>query len=149
MATIASAGDPIRFGGCPGATAARERTDAGRRAASGRCGCWRCFSGGHRRSHRSYRSYLHIDELLSLQQIRCFCAALELGSFTAAAEALRVLGVFVVLVLGPERAELLDDMRIVESVRGPCDPIAGRSTDAFVVAAARDTLRACRLRRWI
>ena len=29
-------------------------------------------------------------ELLSLQQIRCFCATLELGSFTAAAEALRV-----------------------------------------------------------
>jgi DNA-binding transcriptional LysR family regulator len=29
-------------------------------------------------------------ELLSLQQIRCFCAALELGSITAAAEALRV-----------------------------------------------------------
>jgi len=29
-------------------------------------------------------------ELLSLQQIRCFCAAHELGSFTAAAEALRV-----------------------------------------------------------
>ena len=29
-------------------------------------------------------------ELLSLQQIRCFCAALELGSFTTAAEALRV-----------------------------------------------------------
>src|ERR687896_1661817 len=29
-------------------------------------------------------------ELLSLQQIRCFCGALELGSFTAAAEALRV-----------------------------------------------------------
>ncbi len=29
-------------------------------------------------------------ELLSLQQIRCFCAALDLGSFTAAAEALRV-----------------------------------------------------------
>ena len=29
-------------------------------------------------------------ELLSLQQIRCFCAAFELGSFTAAAEALRV-----------------------------------------------------------
>jgi DNA-binding transcriptional LysR family regulator len=29
-------------------------------------------------------------ELLSLQQIRCFCAALELGSFTAAAESLRV-----------------------------------------------------------
>ncbi len=29
-------------------------------------------------------------ELLSLQQIRCFCAALELGSFTAAASALRV-----------------------------------------------------------
>src|SRR5918999_2094852 len=29
-------------------------------------------------------------ELLSLQQIRCFCAALELGSFTAAADALRV-----------------------------------------------------------
>jgi DNA-binding transcriptional LysR family regulator len=29
-------------------------------------------------------------ELLSLQQIRCFCAAIELGSFSAAAEALRV-----------------------------------------------------------
>jgi DNA-binding transcriptional LysR family regulator len=29
-------------------------------------------------------------ELLSLQQIRCFCAAVELGSFTAAADALRV-----------------------------------------------------------
>jgi DNA-binding transcriptional LysR family regulator len=29
-------------------------------------------------------------ELLSLQQIRCFCAAFELGSFTAAAESLRV-----------------------------------------------------------
>ena len=28
--------------------------------------------------------------LLSLQQLRCFCAALELGSFTAAADALRV-----------------------------------------------------------
>jgi DNA-binding transcriptional LysR family regulator len=29
-------------------------------------------------------------ELLSLQQVRCVCAALELGSFTAAAEALRI-----------------------------------------------------------
>ena len=29
-------------------------------------------------------------ELLSLQQIRCFCAALELGSFSAAADVLRV-----------------------------------------------------------
>jgi DNA-binding transcriptional LysR family regulator len=29
-------------------------------------------------------------ELVSLQQVRCFCAALELGSFTAAADALRV-----------------------------------------------------------
>ncbi len=29
-------------------------------------------------------------ELLSLQQIRCFCAAFELGSFTAAADLLRV-----------------------------------------------------------
>ena len=29
-------------------------------------------------------------ELLSLQQLRCFCAAVELGSFTAAAEVLRV-----------------------------------------------------------
>ena len=29
-------------------------------------------------------------ELLSLQQIRCFCAAVELGSFSAAADALRV-----------------------------------------------------------
>ena len=29
-------------------------------------------------------------ELVSLQQIRCFCAAIELGSFSAAADALRV-----------------------------------------------------------
>ena len=29
-------------------------------------------------------------ELLSLQQVRCFCATLELGSFSAAADALRV-----------------------------------------------------------
>jgi DNA-binding transcriptional LysR family regulator len=29
-------------------------------------------------------------ELLTLQQIRCFCAAMDLGSFSAAAEALRV-----------------------------------------------------------
>jgi DNA-binding transcriptional LysR family regulator len=29
-------------------------------------------------------------ELLTLQQVRCFCAAMELGSFSAAAEALRV-----------------------------------------------------------
>jgi DNA-binding transcriptional LysR family regulator len=29
-------------------------------------------------------------ELVSLQQLRCFCAAVELGSFSAAAEALRV-----------------------------------------------------------
>jgi DNA-binding transcriptional LysR family regulator len=29
-------------------------------------------------------------ELLSLQQVRCFCAALELGSFTAASRALRI-----------------------------------------------------------
>ena len=29
-------------------------------------------------------------ELVTLQQLRCFCAAVELGSFTAAAEALRV-----------------------------------------------------------
>ncbi len=29
-------------------------------------------------------------ELLSMQQVRCFCATLELGSFSAAAEALRV-----------------------------------------------------------
>jgi len=29
-------------------------------------------------------------ELLSLQQVRCFCATVELGSFSAAAEALRV-----------------------------------------------------------
>ena len=43
----------------------------------------------------SQRGSLHFlvtakAELLSLQQIRCFCAAVELGSFTAAATALRV-----------------------------------------------------------
>jgi DNA-binding transcriptional LysR family regulator len=43
-------------------------------------------------SHRGSLGFLVAPkaELLSLQQIRCFCAAVELGSFTAAAAALRV-----------------------------------------------------------
>jgi DNA-binding transcriptional LysR family regulator len=43
-------------------------------------------------SHRGSLGFLVASqaELLSLQQIRCFCAAVELGSFTAAAAALRV-----------------------------------------------------------
>jgi DNA-binding transcriptional LysR family regulator len=43
-------------------------------------------------SHRGSLGFLVASkaELLSLQQIRCFCEAVELGSFTAAAAALRV-----------------------------------------------------------
>src|SRR3712207_6394777 len=39
---------------------------------------------------RLVRLELSKAELVSLQQLRCFCATVELGSFTAAAEALRV-----------------------------------------------------------
>src|SRR3954451_12781524 len=45
-----------------------------------------------RACHQGSLGYLVASkaELLSLQQLRCFTAALELGSFTAAAETLRV-----------------------------------------------------------
>ncbi len=48
-------------------------------------------------------------ELVSLQQVRCFCSALELGSFTAAAEALRV-----------TQPAVADQVRKLEGVLG-CD----------------------------
>jgi DNA-binding transcriptional LysR family regulator len=76
-------------------------------------------------------------ELLSLQQIRCFCAALELGSFTAAAEAL--------LVSQPAVAEQIRKLEqalgadlFVRAGRGVVATDAGR---AFAEHAAR-SLRA-------
>jgi DNA-binding transcriptional LysR family regulator len=54
-------------------------------------------------------------ELFSLQQIRCFCAALELGSFSAAADALRV-----------SQPAVAEQIRKLEAILG---------TDLFVRAA--------------
>jgi len=54
-------------------------------------------------------------ELVSLQQIRCFCAAIELGSFSAAAEALRV-----------SQPAVAEQIRNLEQILG---------TDLFVRAA--------------
>jgi DNA-binding transcriptional LysR family regulator len=76
-------------------------------------------------------------ELLSLQQLRCFCAALELGSFTAAAEALRVSQPAVAEQIRKlERA--LDADLFVRAGRGVIATEAGR---AFAEHAAR-SLRA-------
>jgi DNA-binding transcriptional LysR family regulator len=76
-------------------------------------------------------------ELLSLQQIRCFCAALELGSFTAAAGSL--------LVSQPAVAEQIRKLEqalgadlFVRAGRGVVPTAAGR---AFAEHAAR-SLRA-------
>jgi DNA-binding transcriptional LysR family regulator len=76
-------------------------------------------------------------ELLSLQQIRCFCAALELGSFTAAAEALRVSQPAVAEQIRKLERALGADL-FVRAGRGVLPTDAGR---AFAEHAAR-SLRA-------
>jgi DNA-binding transcriptional LysR family regulator len=74
---------------------------------------------------------------LSLQQIRCFCAALELGSFTAAAEALRVSQPAVAEQIRKLEHALGTDL-FVRAGRGVVATEAGR---AFAEHAAR-SLRA-------
>lgn len=76
-------------------------------------------------------------ELLSLQQIRCFCAALELGSFTAAAEELRVSQPAVAEQIR-KLEHLLGADLFVRAARGVVPTEAGR---AFAEHAAR-SLRA-------
>ena len=76
-------------------------------------------------------------ELLSLQQIRCFCAALELGSFTAAAEVLRVSQPAVAEQIRKLEQALGADL-FVRAGRGVTATDAGR---AFAEHAAR-SLRA-------
>jgi DNA-binding transcriptional LysR family regulator len=76
-------------------------------------------------------------ELLSLQQIRCFCAALELGSFTAAAGALRVSQPAVAEQIRKLEQALGADL-FVRAGRGVVATDAGR---AFAEHAAR-SLRA-------
>ena len=72
-------------------------------------------------------------ELLSLQQIRCFCAALELGSFTAAAEALRVSQPAVAEQIRKLENALGADL-FIRAGRGVLPTDAGR---AFAAHAAR------------
>ncbi|HWM09171.1 MAG TPA: LysR family transcriptional regulator [Solirubrobacteraceae bacterium] len=76
-------------------------------------------------------------ELLSLQQIRCFCAAVDLGSFTAAAEALRVSQPAVAEQVRKLEQALGADL-FVRAGRGVVPTEAGR---AFAEHAAR-SLRA-------
>jgi DNA-binding transcriptional LysR family regulator len=76
-------------------------------------------------------------ELLSLQQIRCFCAAVELGSFTAAADALRVSQPAVAEQIRKLEHALGADL-FVRAGRGVAPTEAGR---AFAEHAAR-SLRA-------
>jgi DNA-binding transcriptional LysR family regulator len=76
-------------------------------------------------------------ELLSLQQIRCFCAALELGSFTAAGEALGVSQPAVAEQIRKLEQALGADL-FVRAGRGVTATDAGR---AFAEHAAR-SLRA-------
>jgi DNA-binding transcriptional LysR family regulator len=76
-------------------------------------------------------------ELLSLQQLRCFCAALELGSFTAAAETLRVSQPAVAEQVRKLEQALGADL-FVRSARGVVATEAGR---AFAEHATR-SLRA-------
>jgi DNA-binding transcriptional LysR family regulator len=76
-------------------------------------------------------------ELLSLQQLRCFCAALELGSFTAAADALRVSQPAVAEQVRKLEQALGTDL-FVRAGRGVVATEAGR---AFAEHAAR-SLRA-------
>src|ERR671928_2182513 len=76
-------------------------------------------------------------ELVSLQQIRCFCAALELGSFTAAADVLRVSQPAVAEQIRKLEQALGADL-FVRAGRGVVPTEAGR---AFAEHAAR-SLRA-------
>ena len=76
-------------------------------------------------------------ELLSLQQIRCFCATVELGSFTAAAETLRVSQPAVAEQIRKLEQALGADL-FVRAGRGVVPTEAGR---AFAEHAAR-SLRA-------
>jgi DNA-binding transcriptional LysR family regulator len=76
-------------------------------------------------------------ELVSLQQIRCFCAALELGSFTAAAAALQVSQPAVAEQIRKLEQALGADL-FVRAGRGVVATEAGR---AFAEPAAR-SLRA-------
>jgi DNA-binding transcriptional LysR family regulator len=76
-------------------------------------------------------------ELLSLQQIRCFCAAFELGSFTAAADTLRVTQPAVAEQIRKLEQALGADL-FVRAGRGVVPTEAGR---AFAEHAAR-SLRA-------
>jgi DNA-binding transcriptional LysR family regulator len=76
-------------------------------------------------------------ELLSLQQIRCFCAALQHGSFTAAADALRVTQPAVADQIRKLEQALGVDL-FVRSGRGVAPTEAGQ---AFAEHAVR-TLRA-------
>jgi DNA-binding transcriptional LysR family regulator len=76
-------------------------------------------------------------ELLSLQQIRCFCATIELGSFTAAADVLRVSQPAVAEQIR-KLEEALDTDLFVRAGRGVVPTEAAR---AFAEHAAR-SLRA-------
>jgi DNA-binding transcriptional LysR family regulator len=76
-------------------------------------------------------------ELLSMQQIRCFCAALDLGSFTAAADELRVSQPAVAEQIR-KLEQLLGTDLFVRAGRGVMPTEAGR---AFAEHAAR-SLRA-------
>lgn len=76
-------------------------------------------------------------ELLSLQQIRCFCATVELGSFTAAADVLRVSQPAVAEQIRKLEGALGADL-FVRAGRGVVPTEAGR---AFAEHAAR-SLRA-------
>ena len=72
-------------------------------------------------------------ELVSLQQIRCFCAALELGSFSAAAEALRVSQPAVAEQIR-KLEQILEADLFVRAARGVLPTEAGQ---AFAVHATR------------
>src|SRR5688572_29356928 len=72
-------------------------------------------------------------ELVSLQQIRCFCAAIELGSFSAAAEALRVSQPAVAEQVR-KLEQLLGTDLFVRAARGVLPTEAGQ---AFAVHATR------------
>src|SRR3954451_9203500 len=92
-----------------------------------------------RACHQGSLGYLVASkaELLSLQQLRCFTAALELGSFTAAATALRVSQPAVAEQIR-KLEQALDADLFVRAGRGVVATDAGR---AFAEHAAR-SLRA-------